>query len=180
MNMLLKVLVIMGILLVILIGVAYLLPSRWSVERSIVINAPSTAIHPEVENLKKWEEWTPWATKGDPSVVQTYEGPEAGKGAIMRWHGEKMGTGMMMITESDPTKGITFEMQLDSAGNMGDGSIRYQPEGNGTRVTWSSNGKLGNSPVSRYFGLMIDSLVGANYDKGLANLKQKVEHPPHG
>ena len=49
------------------------------------------------------------------------------------------------------------------------------PDGSGTRVTWTNEGDMGANPVNRYFGLMMDSMVGPDFEAGLKNLKALAE-----
>ena len=53
--------------------------------------------------------------------------------------------------------------------------MRLRPEGSGTRVTWTNEGDMGTNPVNRYFGLMMDSMVGPDFEAGLKNLKALAE-----
>jgi carbon monoxide dehydrogenase subunit G len=50
-----------------------------------------------------------------------------------------------------------------------------EAEGEGTRVTWTVEMDMGNNPVGRWMGLMMDGMVGKDFDAGLANLKAKAE-----
>jgi hypothetical protein len=34
---------------------------------------------------------------------------------------------------------------------------------------------MGNNPIGRWMGLMLDGLVGADYERGLEQLRQTVE-----
>jgi hypothetical protein len=42
-------------------------------------------------------------------------------------------------------------------------------------VTWTNQGELGPNPVSRYFGLFIDNMMGPDMETGLHHLQKKVE-----
>lgn len=42
-------------------------------------------------------------------------------------------------------------------------------------ATWGFDTDLGMNPIARYFGLVMDSMLGADYEKGLAKLKQVCE-----
>ena len=50
-----------------------------------------------------------------------------------------------------------------------------RPEGDGTRVTWGLEADMGNAPVGRYMGLIMDRWVGGDFEAGLARLKALVE-----
>src|SRR5262249_24408188 len=52
-------------------------PSTFNLERSAVLSAPPSEVFAQVNELKRWQAWSPWA-KLDPNAKNTYEGPEAG------------------------------------------------------------------------------------------------------
>lgn len=162
-------------LVLLLVAGAYLLPREVTVTREAVIAAPPQAVFPWVNSLQKTAEWSPWMGL-DPNLKVTYEGPESGVGNRMIWVSEdpKVGNGSQEITVSEP------DSRVDSAldfGGMGTATawVLLTPEGEGTKVTWGLVSDMGMSPVGRYMGLMMDRWIGADYEKGLASLKAKVE-----
>ena len=54
-------------------------------------------------------------------------------------------------------------------------AFKIEPQNNGCRVTSGFEAEFGYDLVGRYFGLMFDRWIGADYEKGLANLKALVE-----
>ena len=51
-----------------------------------------------------------------------------------------------------------------------------EPQADGkTKVTWEFHGDMGNNPVGRWMGLMMDDFLGPDYEKGLNKLKSVVE-----
>src|SRR4051794_11252735 len=85
--------------------------SAFRVERSAIINSPASTVFANVNDLRKWEDWSPWA-KVDPNCTMTYEGPAAGNGSSVHWSGNnKVGEGRMTITESRP--GELIRIALD-------------------------------------------------------------------
>ena len=77
----------LGALVVILVGVAFALPSHVTVSRSVVINAPEPVVFPYLNNLHRFNDWSPWAAR-DPQLQVSYSGPEQGKGAKIEWTSE--------------------------------------------------------------------------------------------
>ena len=175
MKILRRILVIIGVLLFVLIVVSQLLPSKYHVERSVMIQAKPDAIHPWLDQLKKWPEWSAWTPAKDPTLVYRYEGPEAGAGAISKWEAKKMGQGEMTLTESDPQKGVKFNLSFEHGKYRSTGSLSFQPAGDATKVVWGMDGDVSRNPMDRYFSLLMDKMVGADFEEGLGNLKQKVE-----
>lgn len=175
MKLIQKLLIAVVVVILLVIGIAFFLPQTWSVERSTVINATPEKIHVFVENLPKWQEWTDWTTESDPSIKYTYEGPETGVGATQRWTSDRMGKGMLRITRSDPKKGIAYELFFNDEAIPTIGEIRYEPAASQTNVIWKDNGNLGGNPLNRYFGIVIEYMLGKQFESGLAKLKEKVE-----
>lgn len=175
MKILRRILVVLGVLLFVLIAVSQLLPSEYHVERSVMIQAKPEAIHPWINNLKKWPEWSAWTTAKDSTLVYTYEGPEEGTGAVSKWEGKKMGQGEMTLTESDPQKGVKFNLSFEQGKYRSKGFFTFEPDGDATKVTWGFDGDVSRSPLDRYFSLLMDKMVGPDFEEGLRNLKQKAE-----
>ena len=71
-------------LVVVVVGIGSFLPKDFTVERSIEISASPEAVFDEVSSLRKWDAWSPWLAR-DPSIVNTYSGPESGAGATVTW-----------------------------------------------------------------------------------------------
>jgi len=61
-------------------GIVALQPSDFRVTRSATIAAPPETVFSQVNDLHRWEAWSPWA-KLDPAAKNSYEGPAAGIGA---------------------------------------------------------------------------------------------------
>ena len=51
----------LGALAVILLGVAFVLPQDVTIARSVVINAPESAVFPYLNNMHGFADWSPWA-----------------------------------------------------------------------------------------------------------------------
>lgn len=175
MNALKKALVGLGVVFAILIFIGLALPSILDVQRSVTINAPPSAIFPYINDLKAFNQWSPWA-EVDPNTQYTFAGPASGVGAKMIWSSKDpgVGGGTQQITASESDRRV--EVVLDF-GEQGQGRSYYdlKPEGLNTVVTWSFNTDFGYDLVGRYFALMMDDMVAEEYEKGLENLKVLVE-----
>ena len=91
-------------LVVILAAVSFALPNHVTVPRSVVINAPEPVVFPYLNNLHRFNDWSPWAAR-DPQLQVRFSGPEEGKGAKVEWtSGQRsVGPGSMEITAALPT-----------------------------------------------------------------------------
>lgn len=168
--------VVLGLLLlpILLILVSLFLPSTYRVERSLVIQAPPGAIYPWVAQLKRWPEWTVWNTAMDPTLTYTYSGPAEGAGAEMSWTA-KSGPGALKLTSADPKTGVQYDLNFDNGKFVSKGGVALAAAEGGTRATFYNEGALGFNPVARYLGLFFDKMMGGDFDKNLAGLKQKAE-----
>jgi hypothetical protein len=166
---------LIGIVAVV-VGVASTQPEEYHVERSITINASASEIFPHVNDFHKWETWSPWV-KVDPNAQETYEGPEAGKGAIFRWKGNnEVGEGSMTIMESQPNEHIKIKLEfLAPMPGAADTDFTFKEENNKTVVTWKMDGR--NNLMGKTFCVFMnmDKMIGEKYDEGLAKMKSVVE-----
>ena len=150
-------------------------PGEFTYARSLKMSAPPEKIFPRVNDLHQWEAWSPWA-KLDPNATPTFSGADAGLGASMAWSGNnKVGQGKMTIIESQPSRSIRFRLEFLKpmvATNIA--TFTFQPESDGTTVTWAMTGK--NNLMGKVFGLLVncEKMVGDQFAKGLANLAEQV------
>lgn len=175
-----KILKVIGIVILVLVvlflGIAMLLPSEIHVERTLVIPASSEIVFNQINDLRKWDEWSPWHQR-DPEMKITYEDFLSGEGASYRWQSEKVGNGKLTITESEPFKYIETELDFMEQGTAV-GYYRFEPVKEGTQVTWGFKTDLGDGLIDKYVGLMMDSMLGSDFEKGLQNLKAYVQRLP--
>ena len=162
-------------LLVILAGIGFVLPTHWHVQESVIIDSPPEKIHPYVNQLRNWTQWAAWNTDQDPSLSYTYEGPEAGAGAVMKWKGGKTGFGRLKITKSDPQKGVWMELAVESDDVNAQSAITYETVAAGTKVTWTDDGDVGMQPIGGYFVPLIKPTLSEHFREGLSRLKKQAE-----
>ena len=161
-------------LVAILAAVAVGLPAHVTVARSVVINAPESAVFPYVNNLHRLGDWSPWKLR-DPQLTMTYGGPEEGKGAQIQWTSQKpsIGTGSMSISDSNLNRSVELAANFNNV--EGTSTFEIAPSGSGSKLTWSFGYDTGSSPLKRWKALMLDSFIGAEYRSGLDKLKEKIE-----
>lgn len=162
-------------LVAILIGVGMTLPREVTVVRSTDLNASEAQIFPYLNDFRRFNQWSPWAQR-DPRTAYTFTGPGSGVGARMEWKSDHpdVGTGSQEITVSEPNRHVETALDFGERGK-GKASFDLAPAGAGTRVTWRLNADVGVNPLSRWMGLTLDRLVGADYQIGLDRLRKLVE-----
>lgn len=165
------------ILLILLIGIGLLLPSSTQIERSIVIDAPAQQVFPHLNSMRAFHAWSPW-TDIDPATRYSFSGPEQGIGARMTWESgnDQVGQGSQEIIDSVVDTQVRTQLEFGDQGSA-QAVFVLEPEGAATRVRWQFETRFGWDLLGRYVGLMLDSMIGAAYDKGLRRLKATIEQP---
>jgi uncharacterized protein YndB with AHSA1/START domain len=164
---------ILGTLL--LVG-GWLLPSSFTVSRSIDINAPASKVYKLVASPKQWPNWSVW-NRRDPAMKLSFSGPESGAGAKWAWVSASQGNGRMAFTAADAGQRVAFDLMFEDFGTLSHGELNLTPQGTGTRLVWSMNGDTGRNPLMHWMALMAPRMVGSDFDAGLANLKALAEQP---
>jgi uncharacterized protein YndB with AHSA1/START domain len=182
-----KILKIIGIgllsLIVLVVIAVSVMSPKAHMERSIVVNAPPTAVFQQLASFEQFNKWSPWA-KMDPTAKQTVEGPAMGVGAKMSWDGPKSGKGSQWTVEYEENKRVRNEMQFE--GMEGDTFAEFVLEEvpEGTRVIWRYDNDVkgtgfGNASMTKMFNAFaLEGMLGKQYEEGLASLKQAVESQP--
>lgn len=170
------ILIIIAVIVAVLVAFIATRPAEFRISRSGDISAPPAAVFPHVNDLGKWEAWSPWA-RLDPNAKSTFEGPAAGVGAVFGWAGNKdVGEGRMTILESRPDELVRIKLEFFKpfkATNTAE--FTFKLEDGRTVVTWSMFGA--NNFMAKAINLVIncDRMVGVQFEKGLANLRAVAE-----
>ncbi len=157
--------------------VGYLMPGTTHVERTIDINAPSSTVYNQVNELKNWVNWSPWA-KIDPNTVWKYSEPSSsGIGAYYTWSSSNnnVGNGKMTILDTKPNEHVRYKLEFEG---MGESLVSFNltaKDSSNTKVAWTLDKDNGLNPISRWLGILMDKMMGPDYEKGLANLKAYCE-----
>lgn len=174
MKILKVVLIAIVALIALALVVAAVLPSQAHVERSIVVDAPDSAVYAAVADFTVWEVWNPW-TKMEPGAERSISGEPGTVGSTWRWSGDTIGIGSLTIAEMDPYASIRSKLVFEAPReSQADDIWRFESVDGGTRVTWIYDGPLGY-PVERLFGPFLDGMLGPQYEQGLSDLKEYVE-----
>lgn len=173
-----KIVLALAVVIVLLAAVGMMLPRNVHVERQIVIDAPAATIFALLDGYKQFNKWSPWAVY-DPNAKYTYEGPEFGVGAKQSWVGDPktVGKGSQEIVEVKENELVKSKLEFTGQGPAS-AQFTLTPEASGTKVVWGLDCDMGKGPVGRYFGLMMDKMVGKDFEKGLAGMKTLAESFP--
>jgi hypothetical protein len=150
-------------------------PEVFHVERSVRIHATPDAIFPLINDLHRWEAWTPYDK--DPAIQRTYSGSAAGVGARYAWEGNKqVGQGEISIRETLPPRLLEFDLHMVKPfEGRNVATFSLDPDGDATRVTWSLDDKHKLMHKIMSIFLNLDHMIGKDFAVGLDRLKALVE-----
>ena len=176
----LKIFAVIGAVLVVGIAVVLILaamkPDQFRVSRSALIKAPPEKIFPLINDFKAWTAWSPYENK-DPAMKRTYGSSTSGKGATYAWEGNSdVGQGSMDITESVPSSKVALKLDFVKPFE-GHNTVDFtlEPKGETTNVTWAMQGPAPFITKVMQVFCNMDSMVGKDFETGLANLKAAAE-----
>jgi carbon monoxide dehydrogenase subunit G len=175
-----KTITVIGIAAVVLLAALLVYagtkPDVFRVQRVANIKAPPEKIFPFINDLHRFGAWSPYEKK-DPAMKRSFSGPESGKGAVYEWDGDKnVGKGRMEISDTSPPSKVTIRLDFlrpFEAHNMVEFTLAAK--GDYTDVTWAMQGPTPYLAKIMHVFFDMDSMVGKDFEAGLANLKSITE-----
>ena len=177
--------ILLGIVVIIILAVAALAigiarqPDEYMVTRSTTVAAPAEAVFMQVNNFHNWDAWSPWA-KLDPNMKTEYSGPPLGKSSQYSWTGnDQVGEGKMTIADSTEPSDVKIKLDfIKPFASSSDTMFTFKPDGAGTNVTWTMQGKHNIMSKAMCLFMDMDKMIGPDFEKGLAQLKKVAESTP--
>ncbi len=159
-----------------IIALASRKPDTFRTVRSLSIAATPDQLFPLINDLREMNTWNPFALR-DPGSKGSYSTPSAGHDAFHAFDGPKSGSGRISITELSPSTKILMRLVMNKpmkADNVVEFRLDRLSDGL-TNVTWAMSGR--QPLIGKCVGLFIDcdTMIGKEFETGLANLKAKVE-----
>ncbi len=154
-------------------------PDTFRIQRATSIKAPPERIFAVLNDFLRWDTWSPWEKK-DPAMKRTFSAVTSGKGAVYAWEGNRdVGQGRMEIAESVAPSKVAIKLDFVKpfeAHNIVEFTL--EPKGDSTNVTWAMQGPM--LYISKLITVFVsmDSMVGKDFEAGLANLKTVTENQP--
>jgi hypothetical protein len=168
---------IMVSLLAVVVIIGIIAPSKYAVERQIVINKPKTEVFDYLKSLKNQDDWSVWS-KRDPNIKKTYRGEDRTVGFVSAWEGnDEVGKGEQEIIKITPGERIDLDLRFEKPFESTNPTylITESISDNQTKVRW---GFSGESPFPLNVMLLfmnMEESIGKDFDEGLSNLKNIVE-----
>ncbi|MGH8432234.1 MAG: SRPBCC family protein [Solimonas sp.] len=174
--MLKLILMVIALLVLGLLLYAATRPDDFRVERSISIKAPAEKVFPLINDLHRWQAWSPYE-KRDPAMKRHFSGTDSGVGAAYAWDGNnQVGSGRMEIIESSAPLKIRIQLDfLKPFEGHNTAEFTLLPAGDATQVSWAMYGPA--NYMSKLMGLFcdMDQMIGKDFAAGLASLKTVSE-----
>lgn len=173
-----RLLVILILFISIVLIVAYFMPKEYSVEREITVNRPADSIFKYVRSLKNQNEFSVWA-KRDPKINISYKGTDGEVGSVSSWESKvkEVGVGEQQITKITENRRLDFALRFKKP--MEDTAVGFMStepvSENQTKVKWGISGVIPYPTNIMLPMLKMDQMIGNDLQKGLENLKEKME-----
>lgn len=178
MNILKKILLGIGALIVLLLIMALFVKKDYTVVRQITIHQPDSLVFTYVKSLKNQARWSTWSLM-DPKAKNTWRGEDSTTGFVWAWDSEIIGTGEQEIKKITEGARIDFELRFfkpyksKSPVYLATEAVSAQD----TKVTWAMEGHMPYPMNLMQLFMDMDQMIGTEYEKSLQNLKTLLEAP---
>jgi effector-binding domain-containing protein len=171
-----RILLIILCIALIFAGIGFILPRKVHVERKLLLNATQKTIFSQITTLKNWAKWSPWL-QVDTTMKLIFSGPESGVGSSLSWLSNNIdvGKGRLSIISNVSPESVEVVYDFHEKGKS-IGKFLLIKENQNTNVTFSVDSDLGMNPVSRWFGLFSDHMIGPDMEQTLLNLDEYVQN----
>lgn len=141
----------------------------FTVEKSILINAPIDQVYSAVRDFTVWREWSPWLIAEPEAVVNYLKNPDG-----YTWEGQVTGSGKFHLIEETAPRSMRCHLEfIKPWKSVCETRFSFSETSEGTEVTWTMDGSL---PFFMFFmKKSMVAYVGADYARGLVMLKDYVE-----
>jgi len=150
-------------------------PAAFRIQRTATIAAPAEVVFAQIDDLHRWERWNPFE-KGDTKMRKTFEGAPSGVGSSYHFAGGQSGEGRMTLARIEPHRHVGVKAEfIKPMAATNDIDFTLAPAPGGVSVTWAMSGKNGFLGKAVSLFMNMDRMVGGQFEKGLADLKQLSE-----
>lgn len=172
---LLGIAAVLGLGVVGLAGAASMQEDHTHLERSITVAASAEDMSYFATDLKGFNEWSPWEGL-DPDLKQEYSDPSGGVGATYKWSGnDDVGEGIMTVKTVEDAK-VEHDLEfIKPFEGKAMATITWAPKGDQLEVTWAFDQDNGFGSKMAMLFMDMEAMLGADYEKGLAQLKPVIE-----
>ncbi len=171
------ILYVLASLVLLVFILSLIAPKTYDVFRTVEITRPKADVFNYLRSLKNMDEWSPWAKK-DPNMKKKFTGTDGEVGSQSYWNGNKeVGEGEQELTEIIGSERIVSELRfLKPWKSTSDCYFDIKDNNNGgSIVTWGFSGKNKFPLTIISLFKSMDSMVGKDFEEGMAGLKEILE-----
>ncbi len=169
MNQVLRFIIFLVVVFIFIFLAGLLLPSKVTITKSVLINAPIEKVQNQLSHFNQWKNWYPAFKDEDVAIIKDSLNPNS---VILK--NRKGATIKLILIQSRPYA-INVDMRSSSSTRVAYGFIIAPKANNKIQLTWNVNTQLGWYPWNRIWGIFLDKVSGAQYESALADLKKVVE-----
>jgi len=158
--------------------VSLFFPREYHIKCDIVINKPPYESFAYMNNIRNWEDWSPWNTKLDSTMKTFYSKNTIGTGATFYFRGGLTGSGSIRISESVLNERIKTFVSINEGAITSKACFQFGKVADKTILSWIDDGDVGYNPIYRF---MIPSKVKDTelaFNEGLILIKHAIEARP--
>lgn len=162
--------IVAAVLALPVVGIAFLRPVSYRVQRSIRIARSRSEVFEFVRDLNDWRIWSPWLYV-EPTAAVVVEGDGKSVGSSYTWEGELVGKGLNELVAAEPPARLDFALFFARPFKARAWVTFEFTEVEGeTEVSWTMEGRIPS--VMRK---TISAWCGMDFERGLAMLKSQLE-----
>lgn len=162
-------LVLLIVIVLLLFSLSALLPSKVSVARSVTINAPISSVHEKISNLSEWPKWNSYFIDSSKTVYTQLPGK---KGFLLE---DKAGRKMEFELSSVTPDTIHISLKITGKHSSDYEFVLRSIDNRRTFLIFIVNTTVGKYPWEKIQGLMLDKLMGPQYETSLERLRKYSE-----
>ena len=160
------------IIFIVIFLLSLLLPSKVTVAKSVLINAPKMRVHQQVDDFNNWKNWYPAFQGENINVTVNPAKPGIIKSvSLIDNNGKKI---RFDLIKSKPDT-LDINLKNESSTKIDFQFILSTHSDGQTQITWNVNTTMKWYPWEKAKGIFLDKVSGPQYEAALANLKKAVE-----
>lgn len=166
--------IIIGLIALIVL-LMFILPGKYLVKKSIVVNSDISKCYSMAADLNNYRDWNPWS-KMEPDAKKSITGTPKTVGHRYDWEGKKIGIGSLTVKRVEENKAVDLTLEfVKPFQSLADDNWTFeQLPNNQVKIVWSNSGDL-PAGMARLMGPMITKNLNKQFEQGLNSIKELCE-----
>lgn len=160
---------LVAVVLAFIAGIGCLLPRGYDISAQTTIADQPSAVYDRIDKLQDWKSWSHF----NPDKIDSLQIEYGADGTSQSWT-DVRGSGKLWFTDQVADKKVAYKLRFANFPEM-DSTIELDSEGERTKVTWRSSGRLPWSPFYGFFRGVYENGMQMKYQQSLELLKAEVE-----